>query len=62
VLLDSEEESGAPDWAKTAEAAYTWFAEHGALFFRTLAGEPFLFFEETIFWMDSSDRCRRRLY
>ncbi len=62
VLLESEDESGAPDWAKAAEAAYTWFTEHGARFFRTLAGEPFLFCEETIFWMDSSDRGRRRLY
>ena len=62
VLLATEEEAGAPDWARAAEAGYTWFTEHGARFFRTLAGEPFLFFEETIYWMDSSDRGRRRLF
>jgi DNA primase len=62
VLAATEEETGAPDWAEAAEAAYTWFTEHGARFFRTLAGEPFMFFEETIYWMDSFDRVRRRLF
>jgi len=62
LLAAAERERRAPDWAQAAEAVYAWLEEHGARFFRTLAGEPFLFFEETIYWMDSSDRGRRRLF
>jgi len=62
VLFDTEEERGSPDYAKAAEAAYDWFIAHGARFFRTPLGEPFMFFEDTILWMDTPDRGRKRLY
>lgn len=62
VLLDTEEERGLPDYTKAAEAAYDWFIAHGARFFRTPLGEPFMFFEDTILWMDTPDRGRKRLY
>ncbi|RCK79189.1 MAG: DNA primase [Candidatus Ozemobacter sibiricus] len=62
VLLATEEERGSPDFTLAAEAAYEWFAAHGARFFRTPQGEPFMFFEDTILWMDTPDRGRKRLY
>jgi len=62
VLFNTEEERGSPDYAKAAEAAYDWFIAHGARFFRTPLGEPFMFFEDTILWMDTPDRGRKRLY
>ena len=62
VMFETEEESGSPDYPRVAEAAYDWFAANGARFFRTPQGEPFMFFEDAIFWMDSSDRGRKRLY
>ena len=62
VMLETEEENGAPDYALAAEAAFEWFTANGARFFRTLPGEPFMFFEDSIFWMDSPDRGRKRMY
>ena len=62
VLRATEAEKGVPDFAKAAEAAYEWFVEHEARFFHTLQGEPFLFFDSAIWWMDSGDRGRKRLY
>ncbi len=62
VMVETEEENGSPDFARMAEAAFEWFAANGARFFRTPQGEPFMFFEDTIFWMDTPDRGRKRLY
>jgi DNA primase len=62
VLLDTEAEGGSPDYARAAEAAYEWFASHGARFFRTRQGDPFMFYDDVMLWMDSSERTRRRLY
>ena len=62
VMIETEEETGAPDYTRVAEAAFEWFAANGARFFRTPQGEPFMFFEDAIFWMDSTDRGRKRLY
>ena len=52
----------APDYTVVAEAVYAWFTEHGAQFFHTRHGEPFMFFENAIYWIDSADRGRRRRY
>lgn len=62
VMIETEEENGSPDYTRIAEAAFDWFTANGARFFRTPQGEPFMFFEDAIFWMDSSDRGRKRLY
>ncbi len=62
VMFETEEESGSPDYPRKAEAAFEWFAANGARFFRTPQGEPFMFFEDAIFWMDTPDRGRKRLY
>ena len=51
-----------PDYAQAAEAAYEWFTDHGAQFFFTRHGEPFLHFDNAIYWMDSADRGRKRQY
>ena len=61
VLIETEE-AGTPDYAQAAEAAYEWFTAHGAQFFFTYHGEPFLHFDNAIYWMDSADRGRRRQY
>ena len=45
-----------------AEAACQWFTDHGAQFFHTRHGEPFVYFDNTIYWMDSADRGRKRQY
>ena len=62
VLMQTEEDGGAPGYAQAAEAAYDWFTAHGAQFFFTRHGEPFLHFDNAIYWMDSADRGRRRQY
>ena len=62
VLIETEKDGGAPDYAQAAEAAYDWFSAHGAQFFYTRHGEPFVYFDNTIYWMDSADRGRRRQY
>ena len=61
VLIETEE-AGTPDYAQAAEAAYEWFTAHGAQFFFTRHGEPFLHFDNAIYWMDSADRGRKRQY
>ena len=60
--MQTEEDGGAPDYAQAAEAAYDWFTAHGAQFFFTRHGEPFLHFDNAIYWMDSADRGRKRQY
>ena len=62
ALIDTELENGAPDYTKAAEAAYDWFSANGAQFFHTLQGEPFMYFDNAIYWMDSPDRGRKRHY
>ncbi len=61
VLMQTEE-AGTPDYAQAAESAYDWFTDHGAQFFFTRHGEPFLHFDNAIYWMDSADRGRKRQY
>ena len=61
VLIETEE-AGTPDYAQAAEAAYDWFTDHSAQFFFTCHGEPFLYFDNAIYWMDSADRGRKRQY
>ncbi len=62
VLIDTELENGAPDYTAAAEAAYDWFTANGAQFFHTQTGEPFMYFDNSIYWMDSPDRGRKRQY
>ena len=62
VLIETELEDGAADYIRAAEAAYDWFAANGAMFFRTRQGEPIMCFESAIYWMDSGDRGRKRLF
>ncbi len=62
VLIETELGLGAPDYAAVAEAAFNWFKEHGAMFFRTSEGRPFMCFDNDLYWMDSNDRGRRRKY
>ena len=62
VLIETEKDGGAPDYTQVAEAAYEWFTAHGAQFFFTRHGEPFLHFDNAIYWMDSADRGRKRQY
>lgn len=53
MLIETEEDAGAPDYAQAAQAAYDWFTAHG---------EPFLHFDNAIYWMDPADRRRKRQY
>jgi len=62
VLLETELDDGSPDFSKAAEAAYEWFTANGAMFFHTQLGEPFMYFDNAIYWMDSPDRGRKRQY
>ena len=62
VLMQTEEDGGASGYAEAAEAADDWFTAHGAQFFFTCHGEPFLHFDNAIYWMDSADRGRKRQY
>ena len=62
VLIETEKAGGSPDYTQVAEAAYEWFSAHGAQFFYTRHGEPFVYFDNAIYWMDSADRGRKRQY
>jgi DNA primase len=62
ALFDSKIESGSEDYARAAEAAYEWFSNNGSIFFYTLSGEPFMYFDNAIYWMDSPDRGRKRRF
>jgi hypothetical protein len=48
-------ERGSPDLAKAAEAAFNWFRANGAIFFKTPQKQPYIFFGNEIFWLDSRD-------
>ncbi|MFC1467818.1 CHC2 zinc finger domain-containing protein [Verrucomicrobiota bacterium] len=60
ALFDSELATGSADYTQAAEAAFEWFTEHSGQFFYTLAKEPFMYYDNSIYWMDSSDRGRKR--
>jgi len=62
VVFKSEELSGSPDYIAATKTAYEWFSSHGAQFFYTQSKEPFMYFSNEIYWMDSSDRGRKRHY
>ena len=62
VLNETKVHSGSPDYTQAAEAAYDWFNTNGAQFFHTLHGEPFMYFDNNIYWMDSPERGRKRQY
>lgn len=62
VLIETEIESGVPDYTQAAEAAFEWLKAHGGMFFRTAESNPFLCFENDLFWMDSGDRSKKRKY
>ncbi|MCP4680077.1 MAG: DNA primase [Deltaproteobacteria bacterium] len=62
VVLAARAEDKQPDMIEMTEAAFTWFLGHGARFFYTPDAEPFMFFQDRIYWMDSSDRGRKRRY
>jgi len=62
ILIDTEQDNNTPDYAMAAEAAYIWFRNNGARFFYTGTGEPFMYFDNSIYRMDSSDRGRKRQY
>lgn len=62
ALIETMAMSGSPDYASAAEAAYKWFEANGAMFFRTEQNVPFMYFDDAIYWMDSSDRGRKRQF
>ncbi len=62
VKREAQANDRAPDSAQMAEAAFKWFGANGAQFFRSPDGAPFLFFQNQIYWMETADRGRRRLY
>lgn len=62
LLLMESKENGNPDYIGAAEIAYKWFKAQGAQFYRNKAGHPIMCFESDIFYMDSNDHGRKRLY
>lgn len=53
---------GPGDYMAAAEDAFLWLKGHGARFFRTRSCEPYMFYGNNVYWMDSPDRSRRRHY
>jgi len=53
---------GAGDYRAAGEAVFEWLKAHGARFFRTHSCEPYMFYRDNVYWMDSPDRSRRRNY
>lgn len=62
VLSITKMKKDSSNYTLAAEAAFDWFTAHSATFFHTPQGEPFMFFEDAILWMDTPDRGRKRLY
>lgn len=62
VLIETELQEGSPDYAAAAQAAFDWFSANGAMFFRTRQGEPVMCYNSGIYWMDSGERGRKRVY
>lgn len=61
-LFRTEQLTKSRDCIAATKAAYEWFFAHGAQFFYTQSKEPFMYFKNEIYWMDSGDRGRRRNY
>ncbi len=53
---------GSGDYRAAGEAAFEWLRAHGARYFRTHSCEPYMFYRDNVYWMDSPDRSRRRHY
>lgn len=49
-----------PDYQRAAWIAYDWLVAHGAKFFYTPTGNPFCFYDNNIYYIDSSDRGVKR--
>ena len=62
VLQQMALENLRPNYTLVAEAAYQWFADNGARFYRNSQQEPYVFFRDGIYWLDASDRSRKRSY
>lgn len=60
VMFDCTTAGQSVDYAKVAAAAYDWFEDHGGRFFHSPQGEPFMYFDNAIYWMDISDKGRNR--
>lgn len=60
ALVDSDLAYGSPDFITAADAAYEWFLDNGAKFYHTNQREPYMFFGDRVYWMDPSDRARKR--
>jgi len=62
-ILVETELAGAPvDYTRLASAAYDWFVAKGGMFFRNFQGEPIMCFNNFIYWMDSGERVKKRLF
>jgi len=59
LAFETSEAEGAPDWNRIAEAAYDWFAAHGASFFHDRHGRVFVCFEDEIYEMTPSPATHR---
>ena len=53
---------GSADYSEAGEAAFEWLKTHGARFFKTRSCEPYMFYRDDVYWMDSMDRSKRRHY
>lgn len=62
VLVETELAGAPVDYTRLAAAAYDWFVAKGGMFFRNFQGEPIMCFSNFIYWMDSGERVRKRLF
>ncbi len=62
VLIETELAGAPVDYARLAAAAYDWFVAKGGMFFRNFQGEPIMCFNNFIYWMDSGERVKKRLF
>lgn len=49
-------------YSAAAEAAFKWFSDNGARFFRTTLGDPFMLWANNLYWMKSGDHGKKSLY
>ncbi len=39
-----------------------WLLDHGAKFYKTSEGSPYMYYSQRLFWMDKSDRLKRKTW
>lgn len=60
--MEAKLEGRSSDYTVIAKQAFEWFRNNGGRFYYSPQGEPFMYFDNAIYWMDTSEKCRKRAW